>query len=105
MEKHASGDLIEALPIDNSVISDEELQTLNTIFKKEKNTIQKIFDELKGAVIVAVLFVIASLPMVDDTIKKFFPSAENWMILTFTKAIVIALLFYFINNIYTIKTK
>lgn len=95
-----TGDAIDNLPVDESQPSHDEIRMVNELFKKERSTLTKLLDEVKSVILVAVLFVIFSLPIVDTTLHKFVPITQNsWIILTVIKAIAVMVIFYFISNI------
>jgi len=95
-----TGDAIDQLPVDESVPSHDEINMLNTLFKKEKGVIAKIFDEIKGVIIVAALFIIFSLPIIDTTLHNIIPITQNsWIILILIKATAVMIIFYFLSNL------
>lgn len=99
-----SGDPIDMLPTDSSVPSHGELKILDTLFKSKVSTTTKFIREAKDLVIIAGLFVIFSLPVIDETIKKFVTVTENSpYILLLTKAILFTITFFVIKNIYLVK--
>lgn len=98
-----SGDYIEKLPLDDSKPSAEQMKLVNNIFKENYSTMDKLASEFREGMVIAILFVIFSLPQMDDIIRKFVPSADNTMILTGIKAVIVVLLFYFIKNYHLSK--
>ena len=95
-----TGDALDQLPVDESHPSHDEITMVNELFKKEKSTLTKIVDEVKSVILVAVLFVVFSLPVIDDTIRRFIPMTQNsWIILILIKATTVMVIFYLINNI------
>ena len=93
-------DPLRNLPTDQNPLNHYETQVINTLFKEEnKFDIQNIAYELKESIVGGVVFMLLSLPYVDDIVKKFVPSAHNSiLILIFVKGIIfIALYWVFIN--------
>ena len=99
------GDLIERLPTDASTPSHEELQIINSIFRENKASGGKIFEEAKEVVLIIILFILISLPPVDGLIKKFFPAASSPYILILVKGIIVGVIFYIIKNFYLIRNQ
>lgn len=95
-----TGDALNQLPVDDTHPSHDEIMMVNELFKKEKNTITKILDEVKSVILVAVLFIVFSLPVIDTTLHRFIPMTQNsWIILTLIKAVAFMIIFYLISNI------
>ena len=100
-----NADIIDELPTDHTVPSHNEIKIVNNLFKQNKNGMYRILDELKTALIIGVLFIIFSIPQVDDLIKRVIPSsyAGSIYILLLVNAILLVVVFYFINNFYIMK--
>jgi hypothetical protein len=99
-----TGDSIDSLPVDESVPSHEDIQTVNALFQKEKSMVMKIFDEVKSVLLVAILFVVFSLPIIDSTLGKFIPIVQtSWIALIAIKAVAVMVVFYFVNNFYLLR--
>ena len=98
-----SGDYIEKLPVDDSKPSADQMNLVNNIFKENYSTMDKLASEFREGIVIAILFIVFSLPQVDGVIQKFVPSADNTMILTGIKAVIVVLLFYFIKNFHLSK--
>jgi len=92
-------DPIIQLPTDNSLPNKEELTIVNTIFKKHSNTISTVVNEMKDSIIAGIIFIILSLPQVDEFIKSLVTFTNNSpILLTLVKALIFIILFYFIKN-------
>jgi hypothetical protein len=99
-------DPIAQLPTDNSKPNHDELTVVNTLFKNHKNTIETVANEMKDSVIAGILFIILSLPQVDDFIKSLLTFTNNSpILLTLIKALIFVLLFYLIKNYALSKTE
>ena len=95
MEKQ---DLIENLPTDDSKIDVDELYLVNTLFSNEKETIT-IIESLQDSLVVAFLFVLVSLPILETFIKKNVPiMGKSVILLTILKMSIISILFFIIQN-------
>jgi len=105
MSYQQNADIIDELPTDHTVPSHNEIKIVNNLFKQNKNGMYRILDELKTALIIGVLFIIFSIPQVDDLIKRVIPSSYtgSMYILLLVKAILLVVVFYFINNFYIMK--
>lgn len=100
-----SADHIDQLPTDNSVPNRTEIRLLNTFFKEKANTINKVFTELKGAVLAGLLFAILSLPLTDRLVKSVVKSTEeNLYFLILTKTLIFVVLYYVIKNLWVVRT-
>jgi hypothetical protein len=98
-------DPIIQLPTDNIQPNQQEIKIVNSLFQKHGNDIETIVNELKDSIIAGLLFIVLSLPQVDQIIKSFFPSLnESPIILTLVKALIFIILFYFIKN-YSLSKK
>ena len=97
-------DVIDELPTDLSIPSHSEINMVNTLFKQNRGKMQIIFDELKSSILIGVLFILFSMPQVDDFVKKIVPSSEKSIyILLGNKAIAVIAVFYFLNNMYLVR--
>lgn len=93
-------DLLESLPTDQNPLNHYETQFINSLFKKENHyDIKNIAFELKESIAGGVLFIILSIPYIDDLVKRFIPSTTNsLLILLFIKGIIFIALFWIITN-------
>lgn len=95
------GDLINTLPTDSIDPAVDQIRLVNSIFEEHTTTLQKLSKEFKDGVVIAILFVIFSLPLVDDLIKKVVPSTTSSSIsLMIIKALVVVIVYYFVKNIH-----
>jgi hypothetical protein len=92
-------DPIVQLPTDNTQPNQDELTIVNSLFKKHSNTIETVANEMKDSIITGILFIVLSLPQVDELIKSLLTFTNNSpIILTIVKALIFIVLFYFIKN-------
>lgn len=102
MDKY--GDIIDELPVDNNQPKHDELRIVNTLFKENEGTMTKIGRELKDLFVIGILFILFSLPQVDNMIKKVFPPAVNSIyILVGIKTLIVMVLFWVIKYFYLSK--
>ena len=97
------GDHLTQLPTDASMPSHDELQIIQNIFRENKITNGKLFDEAKEAVVLIILFIILSIEPVDKGLRKIIPAANNQYVLILIKGIILGVAFYAIKNFYLIK--
>ena len=98
-------DPIVQLPTDNTQPNQEELTIVNSLFKKHSNTIETVANEMKDSIIAGILFIVLSLPQVDELIKSLLTFTNSSpIILTIVKALIFIVLFYFIKNYALSKT-
>lgn len=96
-----TGDSIFELPIDQSLATRDEMQIIDTLFTKNASTLNKLAVEAKDPIIIGILFVILSLPMVDDLITKFVPiTTKSPYILVCVKAVAIMVFYWLIKHFY-----
>ena len=70
-------DYIESLPTDDAPLNSDEVQVMNTLFKKDANMIQKCLNEIKLPLIVAIVFILLSTSHVTDFIRNTVPYAKS----------------------------
>lgn len=97
-------DIIEQLPVDQSLPTHDEINLINTIFKKEKTNIQKILNEFKDVLFVGIIFIVLSIPYTENMIKSIVPMTYNYTYLTLIiKALIFIVLFWLIKNFWLIQ--
>lgn len=95
------GDDISTLPVDTLPPTHNDLEILDKLFPMQSLPMQIVASESKDAIIVGLLFVIFSLPPVDETIKKFLPvMVKAPYLLIFVKALAFIILFWILKNLY-----
>ena len=99
-----AGDLIEQLPSDTSVPSHNEIRIVDQLFQQKKSLFDRILNHSKDMIILCGLFILFSLPFVDDFIKKFITITSNSpYILIGVKGLLFVMLYFIIKNIYLAK--
>lgn len=97
----STGDSIAHLPVDQNPPSPNEVQIIDTLFKKHRNTMEIIMDEAKDSVLAGVLVILFALPQVDNLINKFVPVSEKSIyILLLIKGLIATIAFWLIKHFY-----
>ena len=98
------GDLIETLPTDKSELSQPEIQIMDTLFKQNHTTIQKLLLGTQDVILIGILFILFSMPQIDQYVIKLFPSTiSSPYILIFIKTILFMLSYFILKNIYMVR--
>lgn len=101
MSQTTRGDPIVQLPVDQTPMTDGDLQLVNALFKNNRGRLNNIYEGSKDALIAGVLFAIFSLDQVSNLVKRCVSSAENSpYILILVKAILFAVTFWVIKHFY-----
>lgn len=94
-----NSDLIEILPVDKTQPTYDELNVINTLFKTHNNTMNVLFNEIKETLIVGILFLLFSIPQIDDLFKKFIPISNNSIFfLILIKSLFVMLIFWLLKH-------
>lgn len=97
-------DPINALPTDQNPPSPGEVQLLDTLFKKQQTTVQKILSETKDVMLVGILFCIFSVPGIDSVISKIVPSVTTSVYISIgIRALCVMLVYFLIKNMYLVR--
>ncbi len=101
-----SGDMIDSLPNDNTVLTHNETQLMEHLFQNHHKGIQEMMKGLQDLILMALIFMIISLPQVDDQIKGFIPiTANSVYILIMIKAILFVGIYFILKNLYLVRKK
>jgi len=99
-------DAIANLPTDKSQPTEAELQLLNSLFKEKKTAIQSIMNETYEPFIVGILFVVFSIPQVDNLVTSNIPITQNSIyFLLLIKMLAVMFLFWIIKYFHLSKVK
>lgn len=100
------GDVIEQLPADMSVPSHNEIRIVDQLFQQKKGIFDRILGQTKDIVILGGLFIVFSLPFIDNLIKKFVTAAgTSPYILIGIKALLFVFSYFIIKNLYLVRKK
>ena len=95
------GDMIEQLPADTSVPSHNEIRIVDQLFQQKKSIFDKILHNTKDMIILGGLFVIFSLPFIDNLIQKFLTvTSTSPYILVGVKTLLFVFSYFLIKNLY-----
>ena len=98
------GDSINNLPFDQTIPTHNEIKLVNSLFKEQKSIFFKILDKSKDLLVLALFFIIFSLPQIDSIIKKFISITNNSLyILISIKALLFVFTYFIINTLYLAK--
>jgi hypothetical protein len=99
-----NADVLSNLPSDKTQPTHNELHIVDTLFTQHGKGISAMVNESKDSVLVGLLFVVFSLPMVDDFIKRFVTPAQNSpYILVGVKAIMVMIVYWIVKHFYLAK--
>ena len=73
-------DTIETLPVEESKPNQEQLALAMSIFEYEKE-MNCVGSEVKDVVSIVILFILFSLPQLDELLKKYIPQLRNQVFL------------------------
>jgi uncharacterized integral membrane protein len=98
-------DPIESLPTDKDNVSANSLHLLNTFFTEKESHVRVMLGELREVVILAILYILISLPQVDSFLLNIFSFTNNSpIILMVVKGVVLGILYYVTTNFKLIKS-
>lgn len=104
MQQQQVGDMIDQLPADTSVPSHNEIRIVDQLFQQKKSMFDKILHSTKDILILGGLFIIFSLPFVDNLIQKFITvTSTSPYILIGVKALLFVFSYFIIKNLYLAK--
>ncbi len=89
-------DSLDLLPVDKTSPSHSEIQIMETLFKENKSSLEKLYDGLKDIIIIGVVFVLFSLPQVDNVLQTHLPSTSTSKIHLIGAKVILFMLVVFI---------
>ena len=102
--KNALADNLQYLPTNKLSPSPTDLHLTDQIFGPETTLTTKFISEGKESIIIGLLFIIFSLPQIDELIKKILPIARNSVyFLILIKSLLFIIIFWLIKNFYLSK--
>jgi hypothetical protein len=100
MSDTVPSDFIDDLPVDKNPPSESEMNIINSIFSQKQN-IRKLLLGTQDVLLVGFIFILFSLPQIDEYIMKIFPSTTKSPYILIGLKTILFMLFYFISkNIY-----
>jgi len=103
-----NGDYIESLPKDKkSKEYERQKPIIDDVFgENENDTLYvRVMREISNSILIAVLFVLFTLPQVDGLILKTIPNANNMIVMYGVKCVFIIILYYLFRNVKLTNTK
>ena len=98
------GDFIKNLPTDNTVITTNEMNIMNTVFLENKKKIRSLYSGTKDIIIAGILFFIFTLPFIDSTLGYCFNFVNtSSLIMNVTKSIIFMVILFFCQNFFLSK--
>ena len=100
-------DKLDTLPVDSTPLNHNEISLVNNLFQKENYpVIDKIVYGLKDVIVASIVFFLVSLPLIDEGVKKVFPSTTNSVyMMALIKTMVFGVIFFVLNNLSLVKAK
>ena len=90
-------DYIDDLPYDkHTKQSDVEVELLKTLFKKNETLITFLLKQSYEPFLVAILFIIFSLPYTENVIQSIFPMTTNLAVLLLVFKVLFIMLGYYV---------
>ena len=100
-QMQSTGDMINQLPADTSVPSHNEIRIVDQLFQQKKGIFDKILSQTKDIIVLGGLFILFSLPFVDNLLKKFITVTNTSpYILIGIKTLLFVLVYFIVKNIY-----
>lgn len=94
-------DIIDNLPVDESIPSQNELQILDTLFKKQLSIFERLLHECKDILLAGFLFIIFSTPQSDTVLLKIVPQVQNsYYIRIIAKCVCFMFVYFVIKNLH-----
>lgn len=93
------GDSLQSLPTDATPLSETDRQAVDLLFPASDSKFHRLVQEFKKIFVIGVIFIIFSLPYVDNIIGYFSPSVKDSpYILLGVKAILFMIILYCLEN-------
>jgi len=94
-------DIITQLPVDKTTPTHDELHIVNTLFQNHGTEMNTMFNEAKDAILVGLIYIIFSLPQLDEYIKRFIPIAnKSPYFLVLIKALTAIVFYWVVKHFY-----
>ena len=100
-----NGDYIENLPKDTKNADYEKQKpVIDTVFGENETLFKKAMKELSNSILIAVLFILFTLPQIDTLILKNIPNSNNSIVMYAVKCFFIIVLYYLCRNVQFVKS-
>jgi hypothetical protein len=97
------GDNIQNLPSDENEPTNSEIQIIDSLFKEKTTAIQLFLANSKELIFLCVLFIIMSLPQIENLILNFFPNYNNQYVIIIIKAVAFSSIYFVLKNLYLVR--
>jgi hypothetical protein len=99
-------DNLADLPTDEIQPGKDELIIVDKLFNSHESTFHKLLREFKEPMILAILFIILSLPLINNFLGIIIPSAQNSLIIQICiKTLIFIVAYYLLKNFSFIQLK
>jgi hypothetical protein len=99
-----NADILDDLPTNKNQPSHNEIKIVDTLFKKHTTSISNITKEFKDSIVFGILFILFSLPQVDELFKKYISVTNSSVyMLILVKAIFFIVALWIIKNYNLLK--
>lgn len=99
-----NSDYINNLPVDKSPPTQDEINIINSLFKKNNSQIKSLFLEFKDSILVGFIVLLFSFEIINSTIRKFIPITNSSdFFLNIVKALIVAFVYWMIKHYYLSK--
>ena len=100
----STGDSIVNLPTDEIVPNHKEIEIIDKLFNSNDQKTKNLLNEIKGLLVLAALFILFNVSHLDVLIKSLIPiTGANEYLLLIIKAVMFAVVWYFVKNIKTVR--
>lgn len=92
-------DLIKTLPVDDNPVTVNEMKIVDNLFQAQKKNLKSIFFNLKDIILAGIIFVLISLPFVDNILGGFLNFVKNSSVMMIlAKAVVFMVVLFIAQN-------
>jgi len=102
-QQQQHGDIVENLPTDQQEPSPHETQLFDTVFTQKKTIFDTIMGESKNILLLGALYILLSLPPLDNLLKRYIPLLESPYMLVGFKAVLLMVIYFVVVNIYLVR--
>ena len=97
-------DRIEGLPTDKNLPTHAEIQIVDALFKQKHTLVQTMLLGMKDVLMVGLLFILFSLPQIDEVIVRFAPATStSSYILVGVKTVLFMFAYFVVKNSYLVR--
>ena len=97
------GEDIQNLPTDDTEPTNSEIQIIDSLFKEKHTALQLFLSKSKEIIFLCGLFIVISLPQMENIILKFFPNYDNVYFMIVLKSILFGSAYFILKNLYLVR--